>query len=84
MSQALPCELDECTDVSKPLIHQDSDTEENSDQDINMGMDNAMNVETQVTSPVQFTDESPMTAETVRVTVSTVKSDPDTMARFLC
>ena len=82
-SQALPCALDECIDVSKPLLHQNSDTEGNSDYNINIGMDDAINIESQVTSPVQFTDEPPMTAETVTVTVGTVKYDPDTMAEFL-
>ena len=46
-------------------------------------MNNAINIEPHVTSPVQFTDEPPMTSDTIRVTVGTVKSDPDTMTEFL-
>ena len=67
------------TDVSKSLLHQDSDKEGYSDNDVTMGADDTINVESHVTSPVQFTDEPPTSA----AEVVTVKSDPDTIAEFL-
>ena len=44
-------------------------------------MDDPNYVDTQVISPVQFTDEPPTDVETI--TVGSVKSDPDTMAVFI-
>ena len=81
--QALPttCVQDESTDVSKTFLHQDSDTE-----GVNLGADNTntVNAESQIKSPIQFTDEPPSTTvEMVTVMVGSVKSDPQTMAEFL-
>ena len=82
-SQSLPCAQDEHINVCEPLLHQDSDTEGYSDYDINVGMGDTVNIEFHVTSPVQFMDEPPRTAETVTVTIDTAKSDQDTIAEFL-
>ena len=68
------------------MLHQNSDTEGYSDYETNLCMDTTdiVNTESQITSPVQFTDEPPSTAvEMLTVTVGLVKSDPDTMAEFL-
>ena len=86
--QALPttCVQDESTDVSKTFLHQDSDTEGYSDYEVNLGADNTdtVNAESQITSPIQFTDEPPSTTvEMVTLIVGSVKSDPQTMAEFL-
>ena len=83
-TQALPCTQIESSNVSSSLLHQDSDTDVYPNPDINMCTDDPNYVDTQVTSPIQFIDEPPTDVETVTVTVGSVKSDPDTMAKFLC
>ena len=56
------------SDVSIIPIHHESDTDAYSEH---------------ATSPVNFTDDPPMSTDVVMITVGTIKSDPDTLANLV-
>ena len=56
------------SDMSIIPIHHESDTDAYSEH---------------ATSPVNFTDDPPMSTDVVTITVGTIKSDPDTLANLV-